>query len=744
MLRCLGLFCCLLLAACPKKEDAKLDFHRGWEFSSASDSIWYTAQVPGAVQLDLQRHGLLQDPLVNDNELQAHWVEDTDWIYRRRFKKSEIPKGDTLRIQFNGLDTYCKVSLNGQELGFSQTPFVPFNLELSYDQLQNDNELRLLFYGTHKYVMNNKADLSLGKTAGNDSRETKISPYLRKPAYHMGWDWGPRVVSIGITDSIKILNPSYSNEGYKNRAPSRMRKLELVQKKDSIGTSFEFQSNGDRVFIKGGNYIPLSMYRSEAKDSDYRRMLKAAKESGFNMLRVWGGGTYEKDIFYELCDSLGIYVWQDYMFAGSMYPSDDNYLDIVKQEVAFQSKRLSKYDCIALWCGNNEVDVAWQNWGWQTLLDKDSLECQEEYDLLFKNIIPNVLSNQVLGSSSYIHTSPMSNWGNLENFNHHNMHYWGVWHGPDNFDGFEKYVPRFMSEYGFQSFPMPHTFKGQVDEEQWNWRSKQLRHRQKSYKGTEELIRHLEQHYPLSDDFTGFCYLSQLNQALAMEKAINAHRSSDGHCSGTLYWQLNDVWAAPSWSSIDVKGNWKVAHYKVADLYKETIVVVKQDTNGVELRYVHDGLQERQLTLSVTHADFFGARHSEEEVDFVAKANQDGLIKFITPNREFESTDLLQIKLMEDSKTIDETYAYFGEPKDLPLQALKKEDLQIESLPKNKYRLKAKIFVKDLFFYFEDADNQRFSKNAIDLFPGQEVEITYLGDPSNSELKWLCLNQFVN
>jgi len=717
MFKYFGFISCLLLAACPAKDKAKFDIHCGWEFSRAQENIWYSAEVPGAVQLDLQRHGLLKNPLINDNELQALWVEDTDWIYRRRFKKSEIPKRDTIIVQFNGLDTFCNLSLNGQELGLSKTPFVPFTLELTRNQLQNENELRLYFYGTHQYVLDNTPDLSLGKTAGNDSREPKISPYVRKPAYQMGWDWGPRLVTIGITDSIRLLDSSRSNEHYESQAPLRMPELNLVQKKDSIGTSFEFQR---------------------------KRLLTTAKESGFNMLRVWGGGTYEKDIFYELCDSLGIYVWQDLMFAGSMYPINDSYLDIVEQEVAYQRERLSKYDCIALWCGNNEVDVAWKNWGWQDALGKDSLECQNEYDLLFRKTIPKVLVNSGKLRENYVHTSPMSNWGDLENFNHHNMHYWGVWHGPDNFDGFEKYVPRFMSEYGFQSFPMPYTFKGQVTEEEWNWRSDQMRHRQKSYKGTEELIRHLEQHYPMSDDFGEFCYLSQLNQALAMEKAINAHRTSDGHCAGTLYWQLNDVWAAPSWSTIDVKGNWKVAHYKVADLHKETIIAVKQSEKGIELWYANDGLRDRQLTLSITQTDFMGERYSAQAVDFIAKANQDGFVTLADASIKTESSRFLEIKLMEGSEGIDKTIAYFAEPKDLPLPALRKGDLEIEAFSQNKYRVKSKQFVKDLFFYFEDADNQRFSQNAIDLFPGQEVEITYFGDPTDSQIKWLCLNQFMN
>ncbi len=734
------LICCIACSrrmAVDSAPQSAISLNEGWVLSQVGSDFHYPANVPGCVQLDLVEHGKLDDPLVSDNELAALWVEEEDWIYTKRIKRDELPKGDSIEFVFESLDTYCQVKFNNNVVGESCNAFVPFRFRLGRADLQAQNLIEIQFYSTKKSAIKIAGERLLGRTAGNDSGDPKLSPYVRKPAFHFGWDWGPRILSTGITGdvSVSVFKPSYgeSQKAEKNTS------VQLIQESDSIGTSFQFLKNGKPLFIKGANYIPMSMYRSVPSDDDYRKLLIQVKESGMNMLRVWGGGQYEKDIFYELCDSLDILVWQDYMFAGAMYPKDEKFLEQVRQERAFQKERLSKYSNVVLWCGNNEVDVAWKNWGWLDLLEQDSVALQRQYDLLFK---------ETLAGEGYIHSSPLSNWGKEENFNHHNMHYWGVWHGPDNFDGFEKYVPRFMSEYGFQSFPMPGTFAGQVSESRWHIDSEAMQHRQKSYKENKELIRHLVQHYPFSEDFREFCYLSQLNQALAMGMAINAQRSSNGHCAGTLYWQLNDVWAGPTWSTIDFKGNWKLAHYTVQDLYKPQIVIAKKNKDGIAIHIANDVDESKTFQLDCKLITFDGTIHWQYEKQVRSDALSDHhLIQLNYSEIGLDQVDskncFLEVILKDDQNEVDELKHYFHEPKELLLPSLKEGDIKIVAKGKNKYYIEVKRFVKDLFLYFPTSENQRFSENGFDLLPGEGKIVYYLGERSDEEIRFLYLNNLV-
>jgi len=346
-----------------------------------------------------------------------------------------------------------------------------------------------------------------------------------------------------------------------------LRTVELVNEPDAIGTSFYFKINGHPIFMKGANYIPQDMFVPRVSDAQYRKLLIAAKEAGMNMLRVWGGGIYENDIFYDLCDSLGLLVWQDFMFAGSMYPGDSAFVENVKKEAIENVQRLNNHPCIALWCGNNEIEVAWQNWGWQKKYGyspADSLKIWNDYLHLFRKVLPEVAART---NVPYVSTSPLSNWGTPENFNHSSMHYWGVWHGKEDLERFENNIGRFMVEYGFQSYPNMETILAYTDTDDLDLSSKAMINRQKSYIGNEEIMRMIERYYHQPSDFAEFLVLSQKVQALALEKAITSHINTDGHCMGTLFWQLNDCWPGPSWSVIDYAGKKKRGYFTVQGLF---------------------------------------------------------------------------------------------------------------------------------------------------------------------------------
>lgn len=454
----------------------------------------------------------------------------------------------------------------------NDTAYVRFDFDLDLSDNAHIQFLGIRFQGTSH-------QLDLG------SNEHSFS--IRKVIPKAKWWWpNGHGEPYLYEDSVELM------VNYKTRATQSfkygIRKIELINEPDSMGTSFFFKVNGKPIFVKGANYVPQDMLLPRVTDHQYRTLLGKAKDANMNMLRVWGGGIYEKDIFYDLCDSLGLMVWQDFMFAGSMYPSDTNFLTNVNKEAEDQITRLRNHPSLAIWCGNNEVEVAWNNWGWQRQYgysQQDSTEIWNTYQRIFEEIIPNQI-NELDSSRPYTSSSPISNWGTEENFNHATMHYWGVWHGKQPFENFNTNVGRFMVEYGFQSFPEMSTLRNVMADSSLHLLSKAMQNRQKSYIGNGLIEQHIKTHFWQPRNFEEFVELSQKTQEIALKTAIMAHRSSGGHCMGTLFWQLNDCWPGPSWSVIDYYGKEKVAFETVRELYQrvsllrdETTVTILSDLN---------------------------------------------------------------------------------------------------------------------------------------------------------------------
>ena len=370
------------------------------------------------------------------------------------------------------------------------------------------------------------------------------------------------------TQKIKLLQQGQLLDQTNDRYG--VRTIELINEPDSIGTSFYFVLNGQPVFIKGANYIPQDVFLPRVSDSKYDSLIISAKEANFNMLRVWGGGIYEKDVFYNSCDEYGIMVWQDFMFAGSLYPDNQSFKENIRLEVVENVKRLRSHPSIALWCGNNEIEVAWGNWGWQKQFgysSEDSMEIWNNYKSIFHDLIPSILQEHD-PSRSYTHTSPLSNWGSAENFNHGSMHYWGVWHGKEPFENYNINVGRFMVEYGFQSYPEMATLRKVLADSSLYLDSPLLAHRQKSYIGNGLIHYHIFQEFGTrSESIEDFVELSQKAQVRGLQIAIRAHMKQRPHCMGSLFWQFNDCWPGPSWSVIDYFGNKKQAYYTVKEEY---------------------------------------------------------------------------------------------------------------------------------------------------------------------------------
>jgi beta-mannosidase len=346
-----------------------------------------------------------------------------------------------------------------------------------------------------------------------------------------------------------------------------LRSVELHQDPDSIGRSFTFVVNGKPMFMKGCNIVPPDLFPSRAGDSAWVALVADMQRAHMNMVRVWAGGIYPPDAFFDALDTAGILVWQDFMLA-DLVPTDSASLANMMQEAREQAARFALHPCAALLCGNNELDVAWSNWGWQDKYDlhgADSARVIEGNRYLWKDLLGAVAAEVGL---PYTWTSPLSNWGNAAGLRSGDLHYWGVWHGDADFASFADNVGRFVSEYGFQSWPDSAMLAKYIDPKQLHLGSASLRYRQRSYKTDAPILKAIEHELGEAPKTLGrFIKDSQAVQAKAYQMAIQAQMAAQPRCMGTLFWQLNDCWPGPSWSLIDYEGNRKPGMIAVQRLY---------------------------------------------------------------------------------------------------------------------------------------------------------------------------------
>ncbi|MBD0383604.1 beta-mannosidase [Paenibacillus sedimenti] len=398
-----------------------------------------------------------------------------------------------------------------------------------------------------------------------------------------------------------------------------LRSIKLVTDADADGTSFNIELNGVAVFAKGANHIPNDSFLTEVTYETYRHEIATAAASNMNMLRVWGGGIYEEDVFYQLCDEYGLLVWQDFMFACSMYPGDEAFLQNIELEAAENVKRLRNYPCIALWCGNNEIDTAWSHydeqagWGWKQLYSTEQRErIWNDYEQIFHHILPEAVTQYAPGVS-YWPSSPMcSLTGRKDQHAHNNstsgdIHYWGVWHSVEPFEKYNVHVGRFMSEYGFQSFPEYKSVRTYAEESEMALESEVMLAHQKNNRGNQLIKQYMDIYMNEPKDFPSFLYVSQVLQAEAMKTAIEAHRRRKPFCMGSLYWQMNDCWPVASWSGMDYYGRWKALQYYARRSFSDILLSVDgTDDSRIDVYIVSDITVPFRGTLKVILLDFSG------------------------------------------------------------------------------------------------------------------------------------------
>lgn len=562
------LISCLLLCCLLSAQPFSMSLNKGWMFKETNDVIWLPAEVPGTVHTDLLRNKRIPDPFYRDNESKVQWVAQKDWDYRLPFKVTpgQLSVAD-IDLVFEGLDTYADVYLNDHLVLTADNMFRTWQIPVKPYLVEGHNELRIRFYSALRKV-DSMANAALPLVRPSDNNRH----YVRKAQYHFGWDWGPKLTTCGIWRPVTLIGreaPRVTDASWKNA----LKKVELVQQPDSAGRSFYFRINDQPVFMKGANWIPADVFLPRIGKDKYRQLLIAAKEAHFNMLRVWGGGIYEDDAFYDLCDSLDIMVWQDFMFAGAMYPGDSAFMESVRQEAIDNIKRLRHHPCIVLWCGNNEMDEAWHNWGWQQqfrLTAPDSARLWKDYTKLFHELLPQLVT-EYDGTRPYIATSPMHGWGRKQSMTEGDSHYWGVWWGLEPIEKYKEKIPRFMSEYGMQAMPDWETIRQFSSPGDWDTASAVMKTHQKHPTGYKTLATYLQQNGYHPTSFRAFANATQDLQARALSTAITAHMNAAPYCMGTLFWQFNDCWPVSSWSVVDYYGRKKKAYHTVKKLYAKPV-----------------------------------------------------------------------------------------------------------------------------------------------------------------------------
>ena len=506
-----------------------------------------------------------------------------------------------------------------------------------------------------------------------------------------------------------------------------IRDVKIRRDKDEKGESFEIHVNGMPMYSKGANWIPADYFVERLTRDDYKRLLNDAIRANMNTLRIWGGGIYEPDHFYELCDEMGIMVWQDFMFACSMYPANDEFLDSVEKEARYQVNRLKGYASVILWCGNNEIASGWLSWGWKEELP---ISVWQDYKKLFHELLPKVC-NELDPERFYWPSSPGHGIDQSDEdqiYGKGDNHYWGVWHGGDEFDAFEDNVGRFMTEYGMQSFPATSTIESFADKKDRVLDSAIMNAHQKASLGTGNLMKYIEDQYRVTNDFDSVTGLSQIMQAESIRFAVEAHRRHMPYCMGTLYWQFNDCWPVISWSSIDYKGNWKALHYSARNFFKPVIVSLRDLEDVVNVHVVNDRHYGLDAVVKIGLFGFNGDLLFEDSFSMEVKQFSSCIARSIDKTVLLDGRDLstlvLRAELTSNRESLSKSHQFFKKPKELKIPPPEFEHEVKYLNGKYEITIRSSSFLYQLHFISSQVRGV-FSDNYFNMLPNEVIVIEF-------------------
>ena len=511
-----------------------------------------------------------------------------------------------------------------------------------------------------------------------------------------------------------------------------LRSLELRRVSDQWGKSFEFVLNGIPVFGKGADVIPFDSFPNRVTPELHRKILQAARDAHMNMVREWGGGYYESDDFYDICDELGLMVWQEFMFGGDMVPGDTAFQENVREEAIDQIKRLRDHPSIVIWCGNNEVETGWYHWGdrqdfKESISPEQRDRVWQDYIIMFADILRSSVA-QYADPTPYWPSSPSANFEEIPD-NEHNgdMHYWAVWHQQAPAEDYTLQFPRFMTEFGFQSFPELRTIRTFAKPDDFDIRSTVMQAHQKNKGGNERILTYMLREYRQPKDFASFVYLSQVQQAEIIKIGAEHLRRQRPRTMGALYWQLNDCWPVASWASIDYYGRWKALHYYARRFYDDVLISPFLHDKKVEVYVVSDKLQPLSATIRTRLLDFSGNAVLEQTKDIQIPAQSSSIyLAFDTaelaakadPHRSF-----LVFDLEIGGKRVSRNLLFFDVTHNLELPVMPKIDATFNKAGDDyTISLQSAKLARNVSLSFGDLDVQS-SDNYFDLLPGESVTI---------------------
>jgi beta-mannosidase len=849
-----GLLLLCVISALPltAAEPSSQTLDSGWQFRAVANTDrsdvkeWHPAQIPGVVQTDLLHNNLIPDPFDKDNEFHLQWIGLADWEYQTTFQVDAATLGhDHVDLVFAGLDTFADVYLNDQAILHADNMFRHWRIAAKALLKPGSNTLRIVFHSAIEKMIPYVKSLpyilpSISTHNYGNEENIATAPYTRKAPYNYGWDWGPRFMTEGIWQPVRLetwdalrvenfhihqqsitadlanviaeveieasrpttatltlahdemsgpqtadgtqtlqLNAGINHVAFPIRiaspklwypvgygAQSRyrfsasirigrevaahsetrtgLRSVELRRLPDQWGKSFEFVINGISVFGKGADVIPFDSFPNRVTPEIHRNILQAARDAHMNMVREWGGGYYESDDFYDICDELGIMVWQEFMFGGDMVPGDVAFQENVRQEAVDQIKRLRDHPSIVIWCGNNEVETGWWHWGdrqeFKASISPDTRDrVWQDYVILFADVLKSAVT-QYADPVPYTPSSPSANFEEIPD-NQHNgdMHYWQVWHAQAPASDYTLQFPRFMTEYGFQSFPEMRTIRTFAKPEDFDIRSTVMQAHQKNKGGNERILTYMLREYREPKDFASFVYLSQVQQAEIIKIGAEHLRRQRPRTMGSLYWQLNDCWPVASWASIDYYGRWKALHYYARRFYDDVLISPFLHDDKADVYVVSDKLQALSGTIHTRLLDFSGNVLLDQTKEVQVPA-QSSAIYFSVDNSVLSAKgdprkSFLVFDLEVGGKRVSRNLVFLDVTHNLQLPVSPKIETTLNKTG-NGYTLTVQSaqLARSVYLSFGDLDVQS-SDNYFDLIPGEAVTIHLASAATAEQMK---------
>ncbi len=524
-----------------------------------------------------------------------------------------------------------------------------------------------------------------------------------------------------------------------------LRTVKLLRDKDKWGKSFGFEINGVPIFAKGADVIPFDSFPDRVTPEKHRAILESARDANMNMVRLWGGGYYETDDFYDECDRLGLMVWQDFMFGGAIPPDDPAFRANVEQEAVEQVDRLRDHPSLTLWCGNNEVETGWESWPDRQALKENISPAEREkietgMMLLFDDILKRTVA---------VHDPEVPYWPSTPSANHEtdannndngDVHSWSVWSGSAPIEDYLKDTPRFVSEYGFQAMPDMRTIRAFATPEEQTANSTVMRAHQKfaSGNGNDRLLFYIRRYYGEPKDFPSFVYLSQAMQAQAIELEADHLRASRPRSMGSLYWQLNDCWPAASWASIDSFGRWKALQFHARRFYNDLLIAPVRQDGTTQVYAVNDRTTPVQTSVSMRVMGFDGHLLSESTKQVVMSPLSSTRIDSLSDDALLKGADpaktLVDFEMTVEGKVVSRHLLYFRAARDLTLPTAKVTAHVAEDKQGLELTLHSDTLARDVWISFGDQE-VTLADNAFTLLPGETRTVLLKGTASASALE---------